>query len=126
MPVDTQTLPGKLSKGQGGEVVASGWCLLAWEMTGQGKPLPAWRGELACASREVRDAAASTGGELYFVTEPYGHILEVWQGPVTVEPVDPADDPQGKRLRLRSAGPLTRSHDDGAAFEHLSNVATGT
>ena len=67
-----------------------------------------FRGEIAVSPDEY-DAAATWGGGLYISFRPYGGIWEPWHGPVTVEQVDPEDDPNRRRLRLRPAGPLIRS-----------------
>jgi hypothetical protein len=112
MPLETQTLPGEITRGQGGEKVADGWCLIAYETTGRQRPLSEWRGEMAMTP-EVRAAAvtaADDGAELYLTLRPYGGVTEPWHGPVTIEPVSKDDDPEGRRLRLRSAGALTRSY----------------
>ncbi len=108
MSVDTRSLPGTIRKGENGEKVASGWCLVTYEMAGYARPLPEWRGEMA-VSQEDHAAAAEAGEGLYIHFEPYAGVVEPWHGPVTVEPVDPDSDPNGRRLRLRSAGPLIRS-----------------
>jgi hypothetical protein len=112
MPLETQTLPGEITRGQGGDQIADGWCLLAYETTGRQRPLPEWRGEMAVTpeQREAALAAAQAGSPLYLHLRPYGGVFEPWHGPVTVEPVSPDDDPEGRRLRLRSAGPLVRSY----------------
>ena len=110
MPYDTQTLPGTITSGPSGEQIASGWCLIAYDMTEQRKPLPEWHGEMALAADEY---AAVTGqnGELYLRLKPYGGVFEPWHGPVTVEPVEAELDPQQRRLRLKSAGPLIRTYE---------------
>lgn len=125
MPLDTRTLPGKISAGQEGEEIAKGWCIIAYEMVGHGKPLSDWRGEMKCASVEERDAAAANTNALYLHLDPYGGVFEPWHGPVTVEAVPSDDDPEGLRLRLRGAGAMHRSWDDGASAETLSKAATG-
>jgi hypothetical protein len=112
MPLETQTLPGEITRGQGGEQIAAGWCLIAYETTGRQRPLSEWRGEMAVTPdvREAACAAAAEGATLYLHLRPYGGVFEPWHGPVTVEAV-PADvDPEGRRLRLHSAGTLTRSY----------------
>ncbi|RIK42283.1 MAG: hypothetical protein DCC58_11220 [Chloroflexi bacterium] len=125
MALDTRTLPGRITQGEGGNVVASGWCIIAFEMVGHGKPLEDWRGEMKCASKDERDGAASIDGDLYIHLDPYGGVFEPWHGPVRVEAVDADNDPDGLRLRLRSAGVMKRSWDDGASAEALSKAATG-
>ena len=108
MAVDTRTMPGTLTRGQDGEPVASGWVLIAYEMVGDRKPLTEWRGEIAVSSDDA-GKVANAGGELYLHLKPYGGVFEPWHGPAKVEPVDPADDPVGRRLRLTASGPMTRS-----------------
>ncbi|HEX5166664.1 MAG TPA: hypothetical protein VFV93_14770 [Thermomicrobiales bacterium] len=108
MPVDTQTLPGTIYRGENGEELARGWCLVTYEMVGNALPLDDWRGEIAVTTDEY-DASAGWGDELYIRFRPYGGVWEPWHGPVTVEQVDPEIDPNRRRLRLRPAGPLTRS-----------------
>jgi hypothetical protein len=108
MPVDTRTLPGTIYRGENGEELARGWCLVTWEMVGNALPLDDWGGEIAVTPIEY-DATASWGDDLYIRFRPYGGVWEPWHGPVSVEPVDPELDPNRRRLRLRSAGPLTRS-----------------
>lgn len=108
MPVETQTLPGTISRGEGGEELARGWCLVTYEMAGAALPLDDWRGEIAVTTEEY-DASASWGDGLYISFRPYGGVWEPWHGPVTVEQVDPELDPNRRRLRLRPAGPMTRS-----------------
>lgn len=107
MPIETQTLPGVITRGQNGEEVARGWCIVVYEMAGQHLPLDDWRGEI---SLEPEAAAQLRQGDgLYIRFQPYGGVYEPWHGPVRVEPVDATDDPNGRRLRLRGAGPLIRS-----------------
>lgn len=125
MPLDTRTLPGRISEGPEGAVVATGWCIIAYEMVGHGKPLLEWRGEMKCSSAEERDAVAANRNALYIRLDPYGGVFEPWHGPVAVEAVDRENDPEGLRLRLRAAGPMKRSWDDGASAEALSKAATG-
>ncbi len=108
MPVETQTLPGTISRGEGGEEVARGWCLLTYEMVGAALPLEEWRGEIAVTPEEY-DAAATWGDGLYINFRPYGGIWEPWHGPVAIEQVDSELDPNRRRLQLRPTGPLTRS-----------------
>jgi hypothetical protein len=108
MPLDTRTLPAKISRGEGGEPIASGWCLVAWEMVGNSLPLEEWRGEMTVADAGER-AALSAGGDLHIHFYPYGGVWEPWHGPVRVEPVSTDDDPNQRRLKLRAAGPLIRS-----------------
>lgn len=124
MPLDTRTLPGKISNGQGGDVIASGWCIIAFEAVGHGKPLDEWRGEMRCADADERAAAVIAGDGLYLHLDPYGGVFEPWHGPVAVEAVDADDDPDGRRLRLRAAGTMHRSWDDGASAEALSKAAS--
>lgn len=108
MPVDTRTMPGRLTRGQDGEQVASGWVLITYDMVGDRKPLTDWRGEIAVSTDDMTAVKSADSG-LYLHLKPYGGVFEPWHGPVTVEPVDSADDPVGRRLRLKSAGPMTRS-----------------
>lgn len=108
MPVETQTLPGTIRRGEDGEELARGWCLVTYEMVGAALPLEDWRGEIAVTPEEYA-ASAGWGDGLYISFRPYGGIWEPWHGPVTVEQVDPEMDPNRRRLRLRPAGPLTRS-----------------
>jgi len=122
--LDTRTLPGTLSKGDGGDQVAKGWCIIAFEMVGHGKPLEEWRGEMKCASREERDAAASAGDGLFLHLDPYGGVFEPWRGPAQAEAVDGENDPEGRRLRLSGSGAMKRSWDDGASAEALSKAAS--
>lgn len=125
MALDTRTLPGRISVGPEGEVIASGWCIIAYEMVGHGKPLSEWRGEMKCTSREERDAAAANAGPLYLRLDPYGGVFEPWHGSVAAEAVDGDDDPVGLRLRIRGNGAMKRSWDDGASADALSKSATG-
>lgn len=108
MPVDTQTLPGTITRGQGGEELARGWCLVSYEMPGAALPLDDWRGEIAVTPEEY-DASTTWGDNLYISFRPYGGIWEPWHGPVAIERVPPDLDPNRRRLRLQAAGPLTRS-----------------
>lgn len=108
MSVETRTLPGTITRGEGGDEVARGWCLVTYEMTGTALPLDKWRGEIAVTSEEY-EAAAGWGDDLYIHFRPYGGVWEPWHGPITVEPVDPDLDPNRRRLRLRAAGPMIRS-----------------
>lgn len=109
MAVDTRSLPGTITRGQGGEKVASGWCLVTYEMPGAHLPLEEWRGEMAVANTEEYQAAAQGGSDLHIQFFPYGGVFEPWHGPVRVEPVSEDDDPNRRRLRLRPAGALVRS-----------------
>jgi hypothetical protein len=109
MPVETQTLPGQITRGQDGDKVVSGWCLIVFESTGAKQPLSEWHGEMAVSPDERASLSNATDG-LYLHLQPYGGVFEPWHGPVTVEPVDADLDPVGRRLRLRSAGPLTRTY----------------
>jgi hypothetical protein len=109
MPLDTQTFPATITRGEGGEKVASGWCLVAWEMVGKHKPLDEWRGEIAIEDAETRAKLTDVDDGLHILFHPYGGVYEPWHGPVTVEPVSSEDDPNGRRLRLRGTGPLVRS-----------------
>lgn len=108
MPVETQTLPGTITRGEGGDELARGWCLVTYEMVGAAKPLEDWRGEIAVSPEEY-EAAANWGDGLYISFRPYGGVWEPWHGPVAVEQVDAELDPNRRRLRLRPAGPMTRS-----------------
>lgn len=110
MPYDTQTLPGTITQGPDGEQIASGWCLIAYDMTEQRKPLPEWHGEIALTGDEYT-AVADADGVLYLRLKPYGGIFEPWHGPVTAEPVGTEHDPSQRRLRLKSAGPLIRTYE---------------
>jgi len=114
-------MPGTLTRGQDGDAVASGWVLITYDMVGDRKPLPVWRGEIAVTADDM-SAVQSNDSGLYLHLKPYGGVFEPWHGPVTVEPVGSDDDPVGRRLRLRSSGPMTRSlyykeGDDEAAAE---------
>ena len=108
MPLDTRTLPAKITRGEGGDEIASGWCLVAYEMVGAHLPLEEWRGEIAVEDAAQRELL-SAGGDLYIHFFPYGGVWEPWHGPVRVEPVDPEHDPNQRRLKLRAGGPLSRS-----------------
>lgn len=101
-------MPGTLKRGQDGESVASGWVLITYDMVGDRKPLTDWRGEIAVSADDMTAVQADSSG-LYLHLKPYGGVFEPWHGPVIVEKVDESDDPVGRRLRLRSAGPMTRS-----------------
>lgn len=114
MPFDTQTLPGTLARGADGEQIASGWCLIAYEMTEQRKPLPEWHGEIALTGDEYA-AVTETDEMLYLRLKPYGGVFEPWHGPVTVEAVQENHDPNLRRVRLKSAGPLIRTYEAGPA-----------
>ncbi|HBY47673.1 MAG: hypothetical protein V9F06_14560 [Thermomicrobiales bacterium] len=107
MPVETQTLPGVITVGADGEELARGWCIVVYEMAGQHLPLADWRGEIAVDSESA--ARLSAAADLHIRFHPYGGVYEPWHGPVTVAPVGEEDDPNGRRLRLSSAGPLIRS-----------------
>lgn len=109
MPYDTRTLPGTLRRERGGEALASGWCLIAFDVVGERRPLTEWRGEMRVDDRDAYAAATAAGGMLYLELKPYGGVWEPWHGPVTVEAVPSDDDPHGRRVRLQAAGPLTRS-----------------
>jgi hypothetical protein len=125
MPYDTRSLPGTLRKEQGGEAIASGWCLLAFDVVGQGQPLTEWRGEMSVENKDEFAAASKAGGQLYLECKPYGGISEPWHGPVTVEALPAEHDPNGRRLRLQAAGPLTRSaHSAAGAPEREASEAT--
>lgn len=107
MPVETQTLPGTITRGADGEELGRGWCIVVYESDGLHLPLDEWRGEIAVdaeAAGRLRD-----GDDLYIHLHPYGGVYEPWHGPVTVEAVGEDDDPSGRRLRLRGAGQLVRS-----------------
>jgi hypothetical protein len=117
MPVDTRSLPGIILRGEGGDELASGWCLVTYEAVGQGKPLEEWRGEMTVTS-EAYEALGSWGDGLYIRFYPYGGVFEPWHGPVAVEPVDPESDPNRRRIRLRQAGPLTRSRYEPDELRH--------
>jgi hypothetical protein len=108
MSLETRTLPAKILRGEGGEQLASGWCLVAYEMVGSALPLPEWRGEITVEDASER-SALTAGGDLYIHFYPYGGVWEPWHGPVRVEPVATSDDPNQRRLKLSAAGPLIRS-----------------
>src|SRR3954468_9000975 len=98
MPVDTRTFPGTITKGQGGEQVARGWCLIAYEMTGRGAPLNDWRGEIALDA-DGYAALKGASGDLYLFMHPYGGENEPWHGPIKVEPVSNEHDPNQRRMK---------------------------
>lgn len=114
MTVDTRTMPGKLTRGRDGEQVASGWVLISYEMVGDRKPLPEWRGEMTVTGDE-RAALGDERDGLYLHLSPYGGVFEPWHGPVSIELVPPDLDPAQRRVRLTSAGTMTRSlyHQEG-------------
>jgi hypothetical protein len=110
MPVETRTMPGKITRDENGEELASGWCLVAFETTGRGVPLDDWRGEMGCADAGARQAIAELDGEaLYLHLEPYGGEFEPWHGPVRASLVSEDLDPDSRRIALKAAGTLTRS-----------------
>lgn len=110
MPVETRTLPGKITREKDGEEIASGWCLIAYETAVRGAPLDEWRGEMGCSDGDARKAVADADGQtLYLHLDPYGGEFEPWHGPVTASLVSDDLDPDGRRIALTSAGPLSRS-----------------
>lgn len=110
MALETRTMPGRITREQDGEPVASGWCLIAFETTAKGEPLEEWRGEMGCSDAAAREAiAAANGATLYLHLDPYGGEFEPWHGPVTATLVSADLDPDARRISLKSAGPLTRS-----------------
>ena len=123
MPVETQTLPGVITRGANGEELGRGWCIVVYEMAGQYLPLDEWRGEIAVDAETA--ARLRDGGDLYIRFHPYGGVYEPWHGPVTVEPVSGGDDPDGRRLRLRGAGPLVRSRYTPDELRHGFPAAAG-
>jgi|GEM_PF-2627572 len=108
MSVETRTLPGTITRGEGGEEITRGWCLVTFQMVGMALPLDEWHGEIAVTSDEY-EASPGWGDGLYINFRPYGGVWEPWHGPIAVEQVDPELDPNRRRLRLRAAGPLIRS-----------------
>ncbi|HMM43392.1 MAG TPA: hypothetical protein PKA95_15980 [Thermomicrobiales bacterium] len=123
MPVETQTLPGVITQGVNGEELGRGWCIVVYEMAGQHLPLDEWRGEIAV---DAETAARLRGSDdLYIRFHPYGGVYDPWHGRVTVEPVGEEDDPAGRRLRLRGAGPLVRSRYTPDELRHGFPTAVG-
>jgi hypothetical protein len=109
MPLETRTLPGTIVKERGGEEIANGWCIIAYETGEKFQPLDEWRGEITVDDPEARAAiAASAGKVLYLQCLPYGGEFESWHGPVLTELVDTTHDPNERRVRLRAAGKLER------------------
>jgi hypothetical protein len=109
MPLETRTLPGTIVKERGGEEIASGWCIIAYETGEKFQPLDEWRGEITVDDAEARAAIAEAAGNvLYLQCLPYGGEFESWHGPVLTELVDTAQDPNERRVRLRAAGKLER------------------
>lgn len=109
MPAETRTMPGRITREKNGEAIASGWCLIAYETGVRHEPLDEWRGEMACTDSDARKAIADAAqNTLYLHLDPYGGEFEPWHGPVTVNLVDDALDPDGRRITLTSAGQLVR------------------
>ena len=109
MPAETRTMPGRISRERNGDPIASGWCLIVYETAVRHEPLDEWRGEMACADPDARQAiAAAEGTTLYLHLDPYGGEFEPWHGPVTAKLISPDLDPYGRRIALTSAGPLIR------------------
>lgn len=107
--LETQTLPGAIVKERGGEEIASGWCIIAYETAVKYEPLEEWRGEIIVVDKEKRQAIADAAGEvLYLQCQPYGGVFESWHGPVLAELVSAEHDPYERRVRLRAAGKLMR------------------
>ena len=110
MPAETRTLPGRITREKDGDVLASGWCLIAYETISRGAPLEEWRGEMGCTDADARQAITDAAGEtLYLHLDPYGGEFEPWHGPVTAALVSEDLDPDERRIALKPAGPLTRS-----------------
>jgi hypothetical protein len=105
-------------------VVTSGWCLLAFDVVGQGQPLADWRGEMGVENKDEYTAATSAGADLYLECKPYGGVFEAWHGPVSVSAMSAEDDPDSRRLRLRAAGPLQRGGQAAASDEADTAEAT--
>jgi len=109
MPLETRTLPGTIVRERGGEEIASGWCIIAYETAEKFQPLDEWRGEITVTDPEARKALAELAGQvLYLQCKPYGGEFESWHGPVLAELVDEKHDPYQRRVRLRAAGKLER------------------
>ncbi len=109
MPLETRTLPGTIVHERGGEKIASGWCILAYETGEKFEPLDEWRGEITVDDPEERVAIGEAAGQvLYLQCLPYGGEFESWHGPVLTELVDKQHDPYQRRVRLRAAGKLLR------------------
>ena len=99
MALETRTMPGRITREQDGEPVASGWCLIAFETTAKGEPLEEWRGEMGCSDAAAREAiAAANGATLYLHLDPYGGEFEPWHGPVTATLVSADLDPDAVRV----------------------------
>lgn len=109
MALETRTLPGAIVQELGGEKLADGWCIIAYETGVKYEPLDEWRGEMIVADDDERKALADVAGQaLYLQCQPYGGEFESWHGPVSVELVEPEHDPNQRRVRLRAAGQLIR------------------
>lgn len=109
MSLETRTLPGTIVKERGGEKVANGWCIIAYETGVKFEPLDEWRGEIVVEDADARSAIAEAAGQvLYLQCLPYGGEFESWHGPVLTELVDAEHDPYERRVRLRAAGKLER------------------
>jgi hypothetical protein len=108
MPLETRTLPARILQHEGGDEIARGWCIVAWDMVGNALPLEAWHGEIALTP-EHWEAASGWNDPLFIYFHPYGGVMEPWHGLVSISPVPESDDPNRRRLRLQAAGPLTRS-----------------
>lgn len=109
MPLETRTLPGTILNERGGDEVASGWCIIAYETGVKFEPLDEWRGEIIVENTDARSAIADAAGQvLYLQCLPYGGEFESWHGPVLTELVPAENDPYERRVRLRAAGKLER------------------
>jgi hypothetical protein len=109
MPLETRTLPGTIVKERGGDEVASGWCIIAYESGEKFEPLDEWRGEIIVEDSDARSAISDAEGKvLYLQCLPYGGEFESWHGPVLTELVPSEHDPYERRVRLRAAGKLER------------------
>lgn len=109
MPAETRTMPGRIAREPGGEAIASGWCLVAYETGVRHEPLDEWRGEMACTDADARTAiAGAAGSTLHLHLDPYGGEFEPWHGPVTAALVADDLDPDARRITLTSAGPMVR------------------
>lgn len=109
MPLETRTLPGTIVKERGGEEIASGWCIIAYETGVKFEPLDEWRGEIIVEDSEARSVISESAGQvLYLQCLPYGGEFESWHGPILTELVDSTHDPYERRVRLRAAGKLER------------------
>ncbi len=108
MALETRTLPGRITNGADGDEIARGWCLVTWELATNALPLEDWKGEIALTP-EQWESASGWSDPLYIHFHPYGGVMEPWHGPISISQVGMDDDPNRRRLRLASAGPLQRS-----------------